>query len=440
MKYTSPPPRWPLAVMALGVTGLLALLLAGFAYAYDEQIQVRLEEWQAERFRAENNVPDILPTSIAAPNIAAVTGVPTIDDSAEIGVLQIAPTAVVSGTQIASPTPAITATPAPLPTPLPDSFSLSGFAYEKQKFNNCGPASLAVNLSYWGWKGTQDDTADFLKPNSEDKNVSPIEMYNFLTSVGYDAYIRVNGDEATLKRFIAAGYPVLVEKGLQCGPDEGSRCQDWFGHYSVFTGYDDATQTFTTQDTFRGKDHKLSYKEVMQNWRAFNYLYLVVFPAGAQRDAEVQRLLGSAADLGQNYQEALARAHEETKTLTDRDLAFAWFNVGTNLQFLRDYGGAAAAYDEARKAGLPYRMVWYQFGPYRAYYNVLRFQDVIDLATAAINSTPKPGLEEAFYWRGLALEAYGQSADAIEDYKIAQLKNPRDLESRDALKRLGLVP
>lgn len=426
---------WPLLVMAFGMLGLLALAFFGFLYVYEDRLQVRLDEWQAERFRAENNVSEVLPTAIGAPQVAALTAAPTVDESAELGVLQIAPTAAVnvlpSATNVA---------PAASPTPLPTSFLLTGFRYEKQKFNNCGPASLAINLSYWGWQGTQEDTAAFLKPNSDDKNVSPIELYNFLASIGYDAYIRVNGDVETLKRFIAAGYPVLVEKGLQCAPEEGARCSDWFGHYSTVVGYDDTAQTFIMQDTFRGQDYKLSYSEVMRNWRAFNYLYMVIFPAGPQRDAEVQRLLGSAADLQQNYTEALARAHAETETLTERERAFAWFNVGTNLQYLRDYPGAVTAYDEARQIGLPFRMVWYQFGPYRAYYNVLRFQDVIDLSTAAINSTPKPGLEEAYYWRGLALEAYGQGIEAVADYQIALEKNPRDLEAREALRRLGYVP
>ncbi|MGQ0601330.1 MAG: C39 family peptidase [Anaerolineales bacterium] len=430
--------QWPLVVMVFSVLGFLALAVFGFLYVYEDRLQVRLDEWQAERFRAENNVAEVLPTAIGAPQVAAVTAAPTVDESAELGVLQIAPTEAANAAP--TPTPAVSATPAASPTPLPASFLLTGFRYEKQKFNNCGPASLAINLSYWGWQGTQEDTAAFLKPNSDDKNVSPIELYNFLASIGYDAYIRVNGDVETLKRFIAAGYPVLVEKGLQCAPEEGSRCSDWFGHYSTVVGYDDATQTFIMQDTFRGQDYKLSYAEVMRNWQAFNYLYLVIFPAGPQRDAEVQRLLGSAADLQQNYTEALARARAETETLTERERAFAWFNVGTNLQYLRDYAGAVAAYDEARQIGLPFRMVWYQFGPYRAYYNVLRFQDVIDLSTAAINSTPKPGLEEAYYWRGLALEAYGQGTEAVADYQIALEKNPRDLEAREALRRLGYVP
>ncbi|MBL8057187.1 MAG: C39 family peptidase, partial [Anaerolineales bacterium] len=388
----------------------------------------------------------VLPTAAAAPATPVAarvsTQVPAENPDLPAGPTAAPPTAVVAaaGPTLAVPTEALSPTPTASPVPLPAQVALTGFRHEYQKFNNCGPASLAVNLSYWGWQGSQDDTAPSLKPNQDDKNVSPIEIYDYLTRIGFDAYIRVNGDLATLKRFIAAGYPVLVEKGFWCQPGEGSRCSDWFGHYSVFSGYDDAQQFFILQDTFRGPNYKMSYTDVLENWRAFNYLYVVVFPAGAERDAEVSGLLGPAVDLNQNYREALARARQEAATLTGEAAAFAWFNAGTILHYQQDYAGAAAAFDQARQIGLPYRMLWYQFGPYRAYYYTSRFQDVVDLATYAIKSTPKPGLEEAFYWRGLAYEALGQPDRAVEDYRTALVQNPSDVQAQEALSRLGLTP
>src|SRR5436190_11181215 len=251
----------------------------------------------------------------------------------------------------------------------------------------------------------------------------------------------MNGDVDTLKRFIAAGYPVLVEKGFNCG--KGEHCSGWFGHYSVFSGYDDEQQLFILQDSFRGPNLKMTYAEVMTNWRAFNYLYFVVFPSGEAQDAKVQELLGDAIDLNQNYQAALAHAQQEALTLTGQDGAFAWFNVGTNLAALKDYAGAATAYDQARQIGLPYRMLWYQFGPYRAYFQMARYQDVVDLATFAINGvTPGvvPGLEESYYWRGQAEEALGQRERAITDYRTALQRNPHHQPAQEALLALGETP
>ncbi len=103
-------------------------------------------------------------------------------------------------------------------------------------------------------------------------------------------------------------------------------------------------------------------------------------------------------------------------------MAFTWFNLGTSLNLLGDYAGAAAAYDQARLAGLPWRMLWYQTGPYRAYFNVGRYQDVVDLATVTLNNMDN--LEESYYWRGLAYQAQGRPDAAVADWKKSLQYNP----------------
>jgi tetratricopeptide (TPR) repeat protein len=170
------------------------------------------------------------------------------------------------------------------------------------------------------------------------------------------------------------------------------------------------------------------------------HLYLIVFPAGKERDAEVVSLLGEMADLDYSYRSALARAQAEAPQLTGQAAAFAWFNVGTSLTYLQDYAGAIAAYDQARKIGLPYRMVWYQFGPYRSYYLMGRYQDVIDLATFAIDSANIPAIEESYYWRGMAQQALGQRELAIADYRDALKQHPGFALAKEALAALGVAP
>jgi tetratricopeptide (TPR) repeat protein len=243
----------------------------------------------------------------------------------------------------------------------------------------------------------------------------------------------------TLKRFLANGYPVVVEKGFNC--EKGENCSGWFGHYSTFTGYDDDQGVFILQDSYRGPNLKMKYADVMENWRAFNYLYVVLFPAGAEHDAKVQQLLGPALDVTQNYRDALARAQQETTTTTGQANSFAWFNIGTNLHSLKDYMGAAAAYDQARQVGLPYRMLWYQFGPYLSYYYGGHYQDVVDLATFAIDSvTTVPGLEEAYYWRGLSQIALGDPTAAAEDFRTALQRHPGYKPAIEGLQQLGQTP
>jgi hypothetical protein len=140
--------------------------------------------------------------------------------------------------QLATPAPTITPTQ-PLPptqtaTPLPAQAQLGGILHMYQMWNNCGPANLAMNLTYWGWVGDQRDTAAFLKPNDRDKNVMPSEMEAYVeTQANLQAVVRVGGDIQMLKAFMSAGYPVIV--GF-----EGEGFDGWMGHYEVVSGYDDA--------------------------------------------------------------------------------------------------------------------------------------------------------------------------------------------------------
>lgn len=436
--------------LLVSVAGLVVLVVVGgalawWAYENDSRVRFRAQALYASVRGLVVEEPVVVPTSVHLASGAPTIAPPSTPTASVAETLTATPPPTVATEVGASPTPGApastpSATPLPpSPTPLPESVTLTGFHHEYQLFNNCGPASLAMTLSFWGWDGTQKTAAAKLKPNQDDKNVSPIELYDYAVTQGYDAYIRNNGDVDLLRRFIAAGYPVLVEKGFTCV--KGENCNGWFGHYSVFAGYNDEEEYFLLQDSYRGPNIKMSYADVMENWRAFNYLYIVPFPSSAEHDARVRALLGPAVDLNQNYREALARSQSEARLLTGEAQAMAWFNVGTNLHYMHDYNGAAQAFDEAREIGLPYRMLWYQFGPYRAYYYMGRYQEVVDVATFAIDSVNTvPGLEEAYYWRGLSRIALGQQDQAVEDFRTALVRHPGWQPAVDELVRLGLQP
>ncbi len=195
-------------------------------------------------------------------------------------------------------------------------------------------------LSFWDWDGDQRPVADFTKPNPRDKNVMPYELAAYVEEqTEFDVLVRVGGDLQLLKGLIAAGFPVIVEKGF-----EGAGFEDWMGHYEVVSGYDDSTGKFTVQDSYIMADLPLDYEEMDRYWRHFNYTYLVIYPP--DREAELLDILGPAADEEANYRAAAQRASDEIFSSTGRPRFFAWFNRGTNLAALQDYAGAAAAYDE----------------------------------------------------------------------------------------------
>ena len=327
----------------------------------------------------------------------------------------------------ATPTSGPTPLPIATPPPLPASARLPAPAWEKQSWNNCGPATLALAMRYYGWEGDQHDISDLLKPDPGDKNVNVEELvYYVRTRAGWlNAEYRVGAGLETLKRFLAAGFPVVIEKSLVLPPNEGGG--GWAAHYVLLTGYDDERQEFITQDTYDGADLPVSYVDLDERWHAFNHVYIVVFPAG---EAEaVAALMGDEADPEVNRRRALERSQAEVAA--DPDDAYAWFNLGTNLAHFERYAEAAQAYDTALGLGLPWRFTRYQFGPYIAYFNQGRFEDVIDLATSTLYRTSKS--EEARLWRGWARYRLGDLGGALDDFQAALEVNPNYLDARYAL-------
>lgn len=339
----------------------------------------------------------------------------------------------------ATPTPTAT----PILTPLPLAVELGGVIHEYQNFNNCGPATLSMALSFWGWLEGQNAARAVLRPNyqEDDKNVNPFEMVAFVESVtGLNALYRVGGDLETLKRFTAAGFPVLIEKGLHPEDDY------WLGHYQLIAGYDDANRQVIVYDSFQGPAHAypVSYAVIEEFWPHFNDVYVVIYPP--EREPEVLALLGPDADPAYNYQAAARRALEQAAVLTGRNLFFAWFNRGSSLTALEDYAAAAEAFDTAfavyaalSEAERPWRVMWYRDEPYAAYYHTGRYQDVIDLAQITLTHVDKPVLEETYYWRGMAREALGDREGAIADLERAARLNPNSTGALAELQRLGVA-
>lgn len=340
-----------------------------------------------------------------------------------------------------SRTPTLAPTATLPPTPLPSEYLLTGIRHEYQRWNNCGPANLAMALSYWGWEGDQKVVAPFLKPNDRDTNVMPYEIETYVEQeTGLLASVRLGGDPEMLKAFVSAGFPVMVEKGF-----EGPGFDGWMGHYQVVNGYDDGAGHFVVQDSYKGPDIKIPYDEFVEQWRAFNFTYIVIYPL--ERREQVLQILGLQAYDNFNDHHAADLALRETQSLDGRDLYFAWFNRGTNLVYLQDYSGAATAYDAAfanylqiPKEKRPWRMLWYQTGPYFAYYYTGRYQDVIDLATTTIDASSEPNMEESYYWRAKALLALGDNETAIADLQECLDVHPNFSPCVSELALLGIVP
>jgi tetratricopeptide (TPR) repeat protein len=362
----------------------------------------------------------------------------------------------------AGPTPSPTVTPVPLPAAV----SLPGVVYMNQNggWNLCAPTNLTMMLKFWGWKGSRDDIIKVVKPGinnpkldmiargKPDKNVMPYELVDFVQNdTDYHAFYRYGGEMDLLKKLIASGYPVIIEKGVY--EKDATGVFSWLGHYAFVTGYDDNQGVFIYQDTYppegvNGNNRQISYADFQTGWRAFNYLFIVVYPPASEPD--VFNIIGQWGDTGWANQHALDIADREISTLTGLDLYFAWFNKGTSEVQLIQYNAAGAAYDQAfnlypnlpiAQKDRPYRMLWYQTGPYWAYYYTGRYQDVINLANTTLGTVlGGPTLEESLYWRGMAEGALGDMNAAVTDFKYANHLNPKMTVIIQELQTLGITP
>ena len=311
--------------------------------------------------------------------------------------------------------------PTVAPPPLPSSASLEGVRYEAQEWNNAGPATLAMALSYYGWTGDQQAAANWLKPEPEDKSVSPWQMVAYVNGqTPYRAIYRMGGTLDALKSAVAAGFPVIAAVGLETDSD------GWFGHYQLVTGYDEGQGVFLAYDSYLGpatEPRRIPFGEFDAAWRQFNRTFVVAFPP--DRAGDVQAALLGYDDPAYGARMALETARTEVARNSADE--WAWFNLGTSYTIMGRFEDAAAAYDRALEMGLPFRTLWYQFGPFEAYFGAGRYDDVLALCASVLEATPY--VEEAHYWKALTYAMQGRAeatGRAVEQVQFLVL-NPNFL-------------
>lgn len=435
-------------VIALAMMCLLsALALGSIRYGGPQGLALRLRSEIAARRPHPQFVPTPLPTPTGRVADATLDAVLELGDGVILSTPERPPlsTPQAPATVAAmTPEPGVdrptALPPAPVPTSAPihsevrPSVQLSGFTHAWQKWNNCGPATLAMCLSPYDSSVSQDDLAAVLKGNQDDKNVSPDEMVAFARSRGFNSLARVNGDFDLLRTLLSNGVAVMIETWHEDEPGDG------MGHYRLVTGYDEASRQWIVFDSYVSKGVssdrpydgiRLSYEEMWQLWTVFNRTYILVY--SDDLEPVVRSVLGDQLDNSVMWQRALLQAQAEIKA--NPGDPFAWFNLGSDLTALGRFEEAVQAYDRARVIGLPWRMLWYQFGPFRAYYETGQHEALIALADATIRTAGN--IEETYYWKGLGLAAMGDVDAARSSWERSLELNARYLPASDALANLG---
>ncbi len=339
-------------------------------------------------------------------------------------------------TALPTPTPSSTPSPTPNPTPTPayepalSAVELTGVVHAWQTWNNCGPATLSMYLSYYGLNRTQGDIAAVLRPNPDDKNVCPDELAAYARAQGLEALVGYNATADQLRLLLSNGIPVIIETWHEPEPGDG------MGHYRLLVGYDDAAAHWIVYDSYdtmnlRGAEPYLGlatpYEEVERLWPAFNRVYVVVYDPALE--PAVRGILGADVGTAAMWEAALAAAEAEVAQRPED--VFAWFNLGSDLTRLGCYAEATEAYRRAEAIGWPFRMLWYQFEPYQAFYEQGEYDTVIRFSDQVMTQTDQ--IEEVWYWRGRTLAGKGETDAARAAFEQALALSPGFEPAREAL-------
>jgi hypothetical protein len=141
--------------------------------------------------------------------------------------------------------------------------------HQWQSRNNCGPASVAILLGYYGHQVTQGQVNEQIPPGP-----SPCEIVQYIadryggsgkmpsrydvidTTLMAKIYYFPRTSSARvppIRLLLANGVPVIVLQRLALDSN--------IGHYRVIQGYDDGAGEFISDDPLLGSDYRIPYAD-----------------------------------------------------------------------------------------------------------------------------------------------------------------------------------
>ena len=309
----------------------------------------------------------------------------------------------------------------------PASFELSGMEYVKQTFNNCGPATLSMVLSYFGSPVSQQELGQQIRPyqhptgDNDDKSVFAREFVKYSKQYGYEALSRPNGSPELLKKLVANGFPVIVRTWLHPNED--------IGHFRIVRGYDDAAQEFIQDDSYEGPSLRYNYDVFMSMWQPFNYGYILLYPK--DKEPVIRVILGDDFDEQSAWSNALDRANNEASTANP----YPVFNQATAQYHLGNTADSVRLYNSVENQ-LPGRMLWYQIEPLFA----MKAEKQYDQLFAKINNiltNNNRGFSELYQLRGEVYLEQGKQEEARRELEQAVFYNMNNEEAKELFSPLS---
>lgn len=324
-----------------------------------------------------------------------------------------------------SPTPLPSPSPSPTLPPLPTSKILDSGYHVFQTFNNCGPASLSMALSYYDFSISQQELGVALRPyqipngDNDDKSVTLNELAQKAKDYGLIPFHRPRGTQTMIKHFLANNMPIITRTWTKLNED--------IGHYRLIKGYDDTTQSLLQDDSLQGKNLWYTYDEFNQLWEAFNYEFLVLVPP--DKETVARAILGEFADEKTAWKAALVSAQKEGELQPES--VYAHFNASVAAYHIGDFQTAVTEF-EMVESRLSMRMLWYQIEPIQAYYELGNYDRVFEITDRVLNNHNR-AFSELYLIRGQIYLKQGNQTAAKAEFEKAVEYNVNLKAALDAL-------
>lgn len=318
-----------------------------------------------------------------------------------------------------------TTSPSPTLPPIPSQKILPTDYHVFQSFNNCGPAAMSMALRFYGINVSQTELGQALRPyqipggDNDDKSVTLEELAEKSKEFGFIPYHRPMGNPEVIKQFIANDMPVIARTWTKPNED--------IGHYRVIKGYDETAGTFIQDDSLQNKNLKYTYANFNEIWKKFNYEYLVLVPKEKVDAAE--QILGENKDAKAAWQNAVKNSQDVLAN--DPSDIYAGFNLSVALYNIQDYKRSAEEFEKVENL-LPFRTLWYQIEPIKAYYELESYDRVFEITNKIINNQNR-AFSELYILRGKIYQKQGNTEAAKSEFEKAVFYNSNLKESQDLL-------
>ncbi len=306
-------------------------------------------------------------------------------------------------------------TPDPILAPTPNTYEIPSRLHVFQSFNNCGPATLSMALSYEGITIDQAELGQILRPyqvpggDNDDKSVTLNEVAKQAETYGLTTYLRPNGDIEKLKQFIANDIPVITRTWLSLDED--------IGHYRIVRGYDENTKQIIQDDSLQGRNLRYSYNEFNALWKTFNYEYLVLIPEN--KIEIVKSILGN--DLNETTGWENAKTRIENELLEDPQSTDLLFALSRIHYYLGNYDKSVNYFNQVENL-VSFRALWYQLEPLLSIYETGDYTRVFQISNKILNNQNR-AYSELYKLRGDMYQNQGQIDLARSEYQKAVFYN-----------------